>query len=77
MYSIFSSFKRLENSKNGLIIRCADIMDNIPYVKLAPVEIQNKVKEKHQYFYEKYKNILQNEPIWNDFEKIVLTEIFS
>ena len=52
-------------------------MDNIPYVKLAPVEIQNKVKEKHQYFYEKYKNILQNEPIWNDFEKIVLTEIFD
>ena len=69
-----ANFKRLENSKDGLIIRCADIMDNAPYIKLAPVEVQNKVKEKHQYFYNKNKDILQNEPIWQDFAKIVLSE---
>ena len=69
-----ANFKRLENSKDGLIIRCVDIMDNAPYIKLAPVEVQNKVKEKHQYFYNTYKHILQNETIWKDFEKIVLEE---
>ena len=69
-----ANFDRFATNKDAAIIRCADIMDNAKYIKLAPPETQQKVKEKHAYFYNKFKDILQHEPIWRDFEQIVLSE---
>ena len=69
-----ANFERLANNKDAIIIRCVDIMDNARYIKLAPEETQKKVKDKHIYFYNKYKDILQNEPLWNDFKAIISAE---
>lgn len=69
-----ANFDKLANNKDAIIIRCADIMDNARYIKLAPTETQQKVKEKHAYFYNKFKDVLQHEPIWQDFEQIILSE---
>lgn len=69
-----ANFDKLANNKDAVIIRCADIMDNARYIKLAPKETQEKVKEKHIYFYNKFKEILQHEPFWQEFEQIILSE---
>ncbi len=68
------NFSKINNNKKALIIRCADIMDNAPYIGLASPEIQRKVKEKHLYFYNENKDKLCKEPIWNDFVEIIRSE---
>jgi GTP pyrophosphokinase len=63
-----ANFKKAETSKDALIIRCADILDNMPYVKLAPLEVQERVRGKHVYFYQKSQEVLKNEPVWDKFQ---------
>ena len=69
------NFSKIENNQKAQIIRCADIMDNASYIKLASPEIQKKVKEKHLYFYTTYKYKLKKERLWSDFERIIQEEL--
>lgn len=66
-----TNFDRLKGNRSALIIRCADMLDNAPYINLANVETQSKVREKQYYFYKSNKDILKSEPIFKLFEKII------
>lgn len=70
----FNNFSKIRHNQKALIIRCADIMDNAPYIKLASLDMQQKVKEKYLYFYDENIDKLQNEPILNDFMEIIRSE---
>ncbi len=65
------NFKRCMSSKLGLVIRCADILDNSKFLPLANAETQNKVIEKHLCFHKMAYEGMKEEPIWRDFEKYI------
>ena len=65
------NFNDIKNNKYALIIRCADLVDNASYIKLAPMDIANKVQEKHNYFYSFAANILKDEPVWQKFSSVI------
>ncbi len=65
------NFARLQTTPKALIIRCADIIDNISYIQLASHDIQKKVKEKCLYFYQQNKEQLQGEFIWQEFANLI------
>ena len=62
-----SNFQKAASNHKALIIRCADLIDNAPFIPLAAPEVQQKVREKHLYFYNNFLNSLKDEPIWNIF----------
>lgn len=62
-----SNFKKASCNKKALIVRCADLIDNSSYIKLAELKTQKNVKEKHHYFYTHFSEILKKEPIWDLF----------
>ena len=67
------NFLCMQNNIKALTVRCADIMDNAPYVKLATAELQQKIREKQICFYNIAKDKLHDELIWKDFENILIT----
>ena len=65
------NFNQIRNSKEALLIRCMDIIDNAPYTIFAPEDVKIKVKEKQQYFKNISQALLSQECIWSDFEKAI------
>ena len=66
-----ANFQKAGLSKEALIIRCADILDNMQYIKRLPPEKQELVKNKHIYFYQNFQETLKNEPIWVKFKAVI------
>lgn len=56
----------MKDNMDALIIRCADLIDNYPYI--YPKE-NNPVLEKQRYFYKTFEPILHQEAIWHDLKK--------
>lgn len=53
-------------NKEAIIIQCAKLIDNIPYIQKNK---NNSVWQNYLYFYKKFNPLLYQEPIWIDFKK--------
>ena len=64
--------KCLENGYEALIVKCADLLDNIKYVNLvADVDVKNNLFKKYDMFLEMSKQYIGNEKIYSMLENEV------
>ncbi len=57
---------------DALLVKCADLLDNINYVKLASNDLQVVLLKKYRLFLDLSKEYLKNEKMYQDLEKRVL-----
>lgn len=60
------NMEAMRHNTDALIIRCADLIDNAPYIRQRE---NNPVWQKQCYFYKTFESILHQEAIWIDFKK--------
>ena len=53
----------------ALIVKCADLLDNIKYIKLVNIEKRKILLKKYEIFLEIAKKDIENEPIYKELEK--------
>ena len=62
----------LKYGYDALIIKCADLLDNINYVPYADLEMQKILIKKYQLFLDMSKDLLKDEKIYHSLEQKVI-----
>lgn len=59
--------------RSALVVKCADLLDNIEYVHLAPAEHQPRLLQKYELFLDVAKEQMGSEPIYEILSKRITT----
>ena len=66
-------FKRCRsNGKNALLVKCADLIDNMPYVQFVDssnAALKQELEAKYLSFF-KYADMIKNEPIFQEYSEM-------